>query len=266
MRYFLKLFFCLFAFCASAEVKTVRIATADFPPFEYYDNGKLEGINIKTISDVLSRAGYKAEFYSLPWKRALVSVKSGDLDAIASMPKTPNTSNLFIFSNPIMYTQYYFLKSSNLKINPKNFSDIKIFNIGTIDKYFYNEKFSSIYSTLQLSPITSPTPDVDNLEKLSHNRVDLVACSIHVCKYWLAKYKNIFSNIDFLSSLTVDDGHTLHLAFSKSKEAFANEVLSKFNQELKKYIEEGGIEKNISSYPESGFDLKDFDHQKLLNE
>lgn len=258
MKKFFVLLFCFFAYIVHAEEKIVKIAIGDFPPFEFFNNGKVEGINQKTVSDVLSRAGYKAEFYPLPWKRALSLVESGDMDALISIPKATDNQSLFIFSNPIMYTQYYLLKNKDLVIDPHNLNDIKNYNIGIIDKYFYNDKITN-NSSLQLSPITSPTPDVDNLEKLSHNRLDLVVCSIHVCKYWQSKYSNLFSNLVYIDSLIIDDGHTLHVAFSKKDPVRSNEIVKKFNDELMKYIAEGNIEKNIAQYPEIDFSAKNLD-------
>lgn len=262
MRYILILCIYFFTTTAKADDKTIRIAIADFPPFEYYNNDKVEGINIQTIKDVLSRAGYSVEFYSLPWKRALISTESGDMDALASIIKSTTTEPLFIFSKPIMYTQYFFLKNKNLSITPRNYNDIKNYAIGTIDQYFYGENFAS-ESSLQLFPIASPTPDVNNLEKLNHGRLDLVACSIHVCKYWLQKYGKLFDNIDYLTSLTVGNEQTLHLAFSKKNPARSNEIVTKFNEELAKYIEEGNIEKNIAQYSNDNADFSNFDRGKL---
>lgn len=262
MRNFFKLLLCVISFTAQADNQVVRIAISDFPPFEFFENGKIEGIDKQTISDVLTRAGYQVEFYPLPWKRALMLMDSGEMDALASIPKNSDTESLFIFSKPIMYTQYYFLKNKSLTIEPKNFSDIKNYNIGIIDGYFYTDKLNNT-EFLQLSPITSPTPDVDNLQKLNHGRIDLVACSIHVCKYWLNKYNTLFSNIDYLTSLTIDDGHTLHVAFSKKDSARSNEIVAKFNTELSKYIEEGNIEKNITQYPEFNLNGNNFDRAKL---
>lgn len=256
-------FFSVFVHIVKADDNVIKIAIADSPPFEFYADGKIQGINVKTIEDVFSNAGYSVQFYSLPWKRALMSVESGDVDALATTIKSSKTTSLFILSNPIIYTQYILLKNKSLSIDAKNFSDIEKYVIGTIDEYFYGDNFSS-NSSLQLSPITSPTPDVDNLEKLSYQRIDLVACSVHVCGYWIEKYDKIFSNIDFLTNLTISTKNTLHLAFSKNDPKRANEIANKFNAELAKYIAQGNIEKNIALYSANGsINFNNFDRNLL---
>lgn len=244
-------FFCalLISFNAFAnDDNTVTIAVRDFPPFEFLENGVITGVNYKTIRDVLERAGYSPVFVSLPFKRALSLAEKGEVDAIASIKLSPERENNFIFSKPIMYTQDYFFKNKNLKINPTNLDDLKPYNIGTVDKYFYGITF---YNTNfpKLRPITSSTPEVDNLEKLKSNRLDLAICPINICLYWIHKYPKVFADIDYIKSPTAEDAiQALYLAFSKKNTVKSQEIVEKFNSELVKYIAEGNIKKNLKLF------------------
>ncbi|MGB4191936.1 MAG: transporter substrate-binding domain-containing protein [Rickettsiales bacterium] len=247
---------------AYAEDKIIKIAIGDFPPFEYLDNGKVVGINQLTISEVFSRIGYKAEFYPFTWKRALSLTESGDMDAIASIQKSSERESKFIFSNPIMYSQFYLLKKKDKNIEINSFSDLEKYNVAIIDDYFYGQEFAQA-NLSNLAPIASATPDVNNLEKLDKERVDLVVCSKHVCEYWINKYNNLFSDINYISSFPIDPGHMLYLAFSKNNLEKSQELVQKFNAELAKYIAEGNIEKNIQNNPDNKAILVGFDRKKL---
>ena len=236
------LFYYLLSIAAHAEDRIVTIAIRDFPPFEFLEHGKIIGINQETISEVLSRAGYEAKFIPLPWKRALASVESGDLDAVASIRKSPDRAESFIFSDPIMYTQDYFFKNKNLNITPKDLDSLKSYNIGIVDKYFYGPNFNK-ENFPKLFPLTSSSPELDNLEKVESGRIDLALCSVNICNYWVRKYPKLFTNIDYLKSPSADSTHPLYIAFSKKDLARSNEIIKKFNAELAKYIAEGKIKK-----------------------
>jgi polar amino acid transport system substrate-binding protein len=243
-------FFCvlLISFNAFASNdNAVMIAVRDFPPFEFLDNGVVTGVNHKTISDVLERAGYTPIFIPLPFKRALDLAEKGEIDAIASIKYSPEREQNFIFSKPIMYTQDYFFKNKKLTINPKSLNELKQYNIGTVDKYVYGASF---YNTNfpNLHPITSSTPEVDNLEKLRSNRLDLALCPIHICLYWLHKYPKVFADIDYIKSPSVDAIQALYIAFSKKNTTRSQEIVEKFNKELAKYIAEGNLKKNLKLF------------------
>lgn len=253
-RFFLIIFFCIISCRIFADDKVVTIAVREFPPFEFLDNNKITGINVTTITEVLKRAGYEAEFIILPWKRAIASTENGETDAIASIKKTSERDNSFIFSKPLMYTKDYFFKSKNLNITPRSLNDLKSYNIGIVDKYPYGTAFEK-ENFPKLSPITSLTPEVDNLEKLQSGRVDLALCPIDICTYWLNKYPKLFSDIDYLESPSADSDQALYIAFSRKNSFRSNEIVENFNKELVKYIAEGKVKRNILKFaPEN--DLK----------
>lgn len=243
---FLFILFISFSVFAN-EDNTVTIAVRDFPPFEFLENGIITGVNQKTISDVLKRAGYNPVFVPLPFKRALILAEKGELDAISSIKSSSEREKIFIFSKPIMYTQDYFFKNKKLSIHPKSLDELKQYNIGTVEKYvygtsFYNTKFPNLY------PLTSATPEIDNLEKLRSNRLDLAICPINICLYWINKYPKGFADIDYIKSPAADSIHALYIAFSKKNIARSQKIIDNFNKELVKYIAEGNIKKNLKLF------------------
>lgn len=230
-----------------AEDKIVVISMSEFPPYEFIEEGKIQGINYDTVSEVFRRAGYKTEFLPLPWKRALKLTESGDIDAVFSIKKSDYRKDQFIFSDPIMYTQDYFFKRKDFNIDVKDLDDLKPYKIAIVDKYFYGNKINKD-NFPNLSPITSSIPEADNLRRLRAGRVDLSLCSIRTCNYWIQKYSKLFSNIDYIKSPAANSVKSLHIAFSRKDLARSNEIVQRFNEELAKYIAEGGTKRNISKY------------------
>lgn len=235
----------LFLFSYAQEVELL-IATRQFPPFEFIENDKIVGINQETISNILKKIGYTVKFVPLPWKRALITTEDGITDAIASIKKSPNLANAYVFSNPIMYIQDSFYKKKTLNLTATTLKDLSKYKIGIVDKYFYGLHFT-IQNFPKIFPLTSSTPEIDNLEKLNAGRVDLILCPANICNYWLNKYPKLFSNIQIINHLSVDEPQALYLAFSKNNKNSA-EIIKKFNDELKKYLAEGAITKSIKKY------------------
>ncbi len=243
----LALLYCSLSLNTLAEDKTVTIAVTDFPPFEFLENGQMIGMNHDTISDVLSRSGYKAVFVPLPFKRGLTLTESGEIDAIASIKKSSDRIDKFIFSDPLIYTQDYFFKKKTFNSKLDNIKDLKPYRIGIVDKYFYGDNINK-ENLPNLAPITSTIPEVDNLEKLKADRVDLVLCPINVCNYWINKYPKLFIDINYAQSPILNDKQTLHIAFSRKNGLRSEEIVKKFNEELARYKAEGGVKKNIIKY------------------
>lgn len=242
--------FLMLSWLSLAEDKIVVIAMGEFPPYEFIEDGETKGINRDTVSEVLRRSGYEAKFLPLPWSRALKSVESGDVDAVFSIKTSVEREDKFIFSDPISYTQDYFFKRKDFDIKANNLSDLKSYKIATVDKYFYGNNFNK-ENFPNLSPIVASTPEVDNLERLSAGRVDLAICSLEVCNYWINKYPKLFANIDYIKSPVVSSDQALHVAFSRKDSTRSKEIVKRFNEELAKYIAEGGGKKNISKYTPS---------------
>ncbi|NMR24306.1 transporter substrate-binding domain-containing protein [Pseudoalteromonas sp. NEC-BIFX-2020_015] len=69
------------AFTSHSNVDVTILADDDYPPYSYLENGEVKGIYI----DLLRRAStqlkldYHVKIISTPWKRALLTVKKGDV-------------------------------------------------------------------------------------------------------------------------------------------------------------------------------------------
>jgi polar amino acid transport system substrate-binding protein len=73
--------------------------SADYPPFEYYDNGELKGFEIDLARLVAKEMGKEAEFEDMPFSSLLAALQNGSLDAaIASITSTPERRKNFDLS------------------------------------------------------------------------------------------------------------------------------------------------------------------------
>lgn len=234
------LYCAIFSMNANAN-ETIKIAISDFPPFEFIENGKIVGLDVEIVTEVLKNAGYNAEFISIPkWEEALKHTEDGKFDAIMSLKKSSERQRKLLYSSPIAYTQDYFFKKKSLKISPKNFDEIKSLKVGIISDYFYGKSFDNAkFSNLHAS--SSADAELYNLKQLNNGKLDLVACELSVCNFLINKYKDLL-DIDYINSLPINSTEELYIAFSRNNASRSEIIVEKFNTELQKYIDKGKAE------------------------
>lgn len=92
-----------------AEKKIIRVGVnGEFPPFEYYDNGKLTGFDIELMNCIGERIGYDIEYVEFPFDRLFPAVASGEVDcAISAISVTKERDGVVDFTTPyLVYREY----------------------------------------------------------------------------------------------------------------------------------------------------------------
>ena len=80
------------------------VTSAEYPPFEYIENGQLRGFDIELVKLIVKKLGMKVVFDSVQFSTVLASLGSGKADvAISTITITPLRAKNFDFSEP-----YYF--------------------------------------------------------------------------------------------------------------------------------------------------------------
>lgn len=69
----------------------------DYPPFEMMVDGKLVGLHVEMVEAAAKSLGMRVRWTSLPWKRALLMVETGQADAITYISRTPEREAWAVF-------------------------------------------------------------------------------------------------------------------------------------------------------------------------
>ena len=87
---------------ASPSKSTLRFSTnAAFEPFEYYDNGKIVGIDIDVARAICDVLGMECEIVDMEFDAVITSVQTGKADAgIAGITVTPEREKNINFTSP----------------------------------------------------------------------------------------------------------------------------------------------------------------------
>ncbi len=82
------------------ENKIIVGTSADYPPFEYVENGIIVGFDIELITALLENLGYTVEVQDIGFDSLVPSLKSGKIDVIAAaMTITPEREEEIDFSD-----------------------------------------------------------------------------------------------------------------------------------------------------------------------
>lgn len=84
---------CCFAGCSSSDEKDTlyMVTNAEFPPYEYYENGEIVGIDAEIAQKIADKLGMKLEIEDMDFTSVIAAVESGKADmCLAGLTITPD--------------------------------------------------------------------------------------------------------------------------------------------------------------------------------
>ncbi|MGI0117039.1 substrate-binding periplasmic protein [Zooshikella sp. RANM57] len=226
---------------ASAYCQEVTIVTEDFPPYNYVEDNTIKGLSSQIVMAVLKEINIKAEIKFYPWARAYLYATTLKNHLIYSIARIPEREHLFYWVGTIApyKTSLYKLKSRK---------DIKINSLEEAKKYTIGCSFADVI-TIYLQKkgfilLDQVSNDAQNLQKLLHGRVDVIAYDEASFVYKvnqkgldISKFERIYR----LEELSDD----LYMAFSKTSDIA---LVRKFQDGLRTIKKNGVFDKIQREY------------------
>ena len=208
----------------------------ELPPFQYLkEDGDWTGWNVEVIREVCQQFDMQPEFHPFPWKRALRSVKRGEMDAIFLLYKNPKREEfLHYVPEPMDFTRTVIIamKENNIKIS--SLEELKAHDIGVIAAYAYSREFDN-FKGLKKTQCQYTKQLVKMLYK---GRVSLAASAEGEFRAAMKelKFENKHEVIYVLSK------RPLHVGFSKAVGPESRVWAEKFNDALLNLKKSGRFE------------------------
>lgn len=228
----------LFALTAlSAPLRTLSVVGELWPPLVLDERSSSPGADMEVCQRVLSRLGYAVKFQVVPWQRALLMAKTGDVDAVIGIGRgllNDRESYLAFPPEPLSASRLVLFYRKEDAFRYQGLPSLVGKTIGTTAGYSYPPDFTyAPYLTLEPAPTVSI-----NLNKLKARRVDLIVADMAMGSH-LADSMNLGSQLAY--DPTPIARAKLYLAFSRSRglEGLAEQ----FGAELKRF-------KQTPAYPE----------------
>ncbi|THB75724.1 MAG: amino acid ABC transporter substrate-binding protein [Desulfobacteraceae bacterium] len=228
--------------------QTLSIAHPEFYPFfERSDNGATTGFFYDIIVEAIDhRMNLKTRWGQMPWKRCQQQVRSGNYDAMITVPTDERASYSKTHTDPFYLKQlkvftYRGHDRSNEILRIRSISDIKqgAFTVITYSGNGWHKKNIS-----GVGIVSFETSEVHNVWKmLAARRGDIVI-------EWPVGARAGIEKADVVSKIVETDvmldAMPFHLLISKRSEHI--KILSRFNMIIKEMLYDGTIQKIISTY------------------
>jgi len=197
--------------------QTFEVMTEELPPFNFTNNGAVEGITADTLLYVMEKAGNPIERSSIkamPWPRAYDAVQNKPGTILFSMARTEQRENMFKWVGPIFKAKIGLIgaKSRNFKIDSAE--DFKKYRIGTIREGAPEQLL--IKAGGDVTKFNRDTRADLQIKKLNAGRIDLFSFNLPTAQYLMKNQGINPADYDSVYDLKVPQ---LHIAFHKDTDA-----------------------------------------------
>lgn len=152
----------------------LRFAIQEFEPFTHHQGGMPGGAAVECVLAVCEAMGEQCDMDILPWPRAQLMVRAGELDGLFVLGFNPGRTSWLRFSPPLMVTEYGFFSRRGTPFKydgPRSLSGLTIGVYGPSNtSYTLKQLLKDVPSaTVDMRP-----DDESGFVKLSLGRVDTV--------------------------------------------------------------------------------------------
>ncbi len=117
--------------CTEEEEKIIVGTSADFPPFEDTENGKIVGFDIDLIKSILKDQGYKVEVRDIKFDSLIPNLEAKKIDVIAAaMSITEEREQQVSFSDPYYDADQSIIVRDNSNIQLDSPQDLQNYTVG----------------------------------------------------------------------------------------------------------------------------------------
>lgn len=228
----------VFAGCGAKEDDNVltMATSADFPPYEFYENDKIVGIDVEIMNAVCEKIGMTLEIEDMSFDSVIGAVQTGKTDiAMSGITITEDRKNMVNFTIPYTSTAQSIIVVSGGNIAKK--TDLKDKKIGvqintTGDTQVTEEFGDAAVDRFQNGALA--------VESLKNKKIDCVVIDGEVAKALVAANEGL----EIIADAYSIEEYAIALAKDNT------ELLEKINGALDELIKDGTVDKIMDKYIE----------------
>lgn len=228
----------------------VTLAAINYPPF-YSENLPNNGPLIEIVRRAYLSQGYQLKVVFIPWVRAMMWSKEGQIDGIIGAWFSRERSQHFLYSTPIYPNKMRFYKRKNHPIQYRDYQDLKQQGLLLGSVLGYNHPEGLEESGIEILYVTQ---DTQPFKLLSKGRVDLIVVDQDYARHILRQpeFKQFAAGIEPMPRVLSEK--LQHLIISKRAQQ-AQQKLDSFNQgynqlktqgQLKDILRAGGLSPTLA--------------------
>ena len=199
----------------------------NWPPFNYFENGKASGYSIDYMNLLASKVGLNIEYISgFSWNDFLGMIKNNQLDVMLNIAKTQDRENYLNFTSPYLKSvdTVFIRKDAN---DLKNLDDFNGKTLAVIEGFYEEELLKKYYPQIKLLLVED---SLDGLKKLAFKEADGFVDSFAVANYFIEN--NFIINLKPAFEIK-DEKFNLPMSLATNKEnILLKEILEKAKKEI----------------------------------
>lgn len=250
-RYLISYFILLLGFPLSTythaqSLDDIYFITENYPPYNFKDNGKLQGISIDLLLLMFKKLNVKqtsADLHLKPWARGYNALLAKSNTCLFSTVRTEEREALFSWVGPIAATSISLLARKDKKIKISSVQDLSKYKIGVVrDDVGEQLLLKAGVNVANLDQIGGVNVLAQSIKKLNKGRFDLLAYDDEVA-FWIIK-KQGFDPDSYETVYTLKKGQLYYACNKKVSQL----LIQKLQQALDELKEEGLYQQIIDNY------------------
>ena len=235
----------LAAASAGASADTLRFVTLSYPPYEYEDGDRVDGIVVRLLREAFSRLGHELEIEVLPWKRALLMARQGSVDGIFTVYKTEERLKFLDYTETVVMPQVvsiWALKGSNIPFDG-TMESLREVPIGVVHGVSYGKVADEAIQDGTLRQLDYAPNSAHNIKKLLAGRTRAVIMNRYGALYHL-RLQDGFDKVEELQPEV--SAVPSYVGFSKARNLAG--LRDRFDDVLQTMIASGAYQEIVDSY------------------
>lgn len=215
-----------------------------------YINNQLpsNGLAVKLVTSVLTRAGYQVEMALMPWQKVSEGLTNGEVDISIGSWYSETRAKQFQFTDPYLENELIIVKRKDNTLNFNSAESFKSaltkkkYNLGVFKDFGYGALFNEIvpYTTLSyFKYCTSMMRDV------ATKTIDIALLDYWTAENNLKTQKNVSEHLEIIPFPLIKKG--LHATISLTR-SDSQKIANAFNETLKVMKEDGSYYKILKQY------------------
>lgn len=226
---------CLLALtgCQKNKNEIVMVTEAGFAPYEYYESGKIVGVDIDIANEIATHLGKKLVIKDIAFDSIINELNSGKADfAAAGMSITEERLEEVDFSLEYVVSNQIVMARKGSKINLNNLDGLKLaVQLGSVADTYATKNYKK-------STITQQKKYLSMVEDLKSGKVDAIIMDNLPAKEIIKANDN----------LQILDGYLFSDSYGIAVKKGNTELLNSINQVLEKLMKEKKIEQYVINH------------------
>ncbi|OHD14002.1 MAG: hypothetical protein A2Z96_06425 [Spirochaetes bacterium GWB1_48_6] len=247
LKFLISLFLILIPMLSSAQDKIVLATVENLPPFSFYQNQVLTGLDMDMIKEIQKRLNWILEIKTLPWVRVLEELKAGTVDGAFSLYEVQERKTYGDYVEIIHYDNLGMMVMRGNEFNFRGIPDLYGKTIGKGAGVFISSEFDQAVLNKKIEVQEINDTQMANIRKLHLGRVDVVIGVVETLIHY-RETLNFAEEMVVINSL-IERARPGYLVISKkSVYATQGEFLDKLRKTILEIRNDGTYEKLKAKY------------------